>query len=79
MLEEKKENIIIIKFNTTLITSEKMFYGLTNLLEVDLSKFESSSVTSIFKMFQKCTSLTSINFNNFITPNIKEMRDALLH
>ena len=74
LLEEK--NTVRMIWYSSLSNLNVMFYGLTNLLEVDLSKFESSSVTSILKMFQKCTSLTSINFNNFITPNIKEMRDA---
>ena len=37
---------------------------------VDLSHFDSSSITSVKNMFQDCTSLESINFANF-KPNIK--------
>ena len=52
-----------------------MFYGLTNIIEIDFSNFDSSSVTSMLKMFQGCTSLTSINFSNFKTEKVQEMRD----
>ena len=44
-----------------------MFYCLDNIIEIDLSKFDSSQVTDISDMFHGCSSLTSINFTNMNT------------
>ena len=52
----------------------KMFYNMSNILEVDLSNFDSSNVERMDYMFYNCTSLTSINFNNkFKTNNVNNM------
>ena len=43
---------------------------------VDLSHFDSSSITSVKNMFQECTSLESINFANF-KPKIKKKNNYI--
>ena len=73
---EKERNIITIKWNKSFKNCNVMFYGLSNLTEIDLSNFDSSSVTNMLKMFQGCTSLTSINFRNFNAEKVIDMRDA---
>lgn len=72
----KEENIITIIFNKPLNSCNLMFYNLSNILEVDLSKFDSSQVTSIAGMFLDCTSLTSINFKNFKTSSLNNMNQC---
>ena len=59
---ENEKNIVTIKWSSSFKNCNVMFYGLTNIIEIDCSNFDSSSVTSMLKMFQGCTSLTSINF-----------------
>ena len=50
-----------------------MFYGLGNIIEIDLSSFDFSQVTSMRSMFRECTSLTSIKFGNIVTSQVKDM------
>ena len=50
-----------------------MFYGLGNIIEIDLSSFDFSQVTSMKSMFQECTGLTSIKFGNIDTSNLNNM------
>ncbi len=75
LLEEKKENVIIMKFNTTLITSEKMFYGLSNITKIDFSEFDFSQVTSMKFMFNECRQLKYINFTYINTSSVIIMSD----
>ena len=55
-----------------------MFNGLSNLAEVDLSNFDSSTVINTASMFSGCTSLTSINFANFKTSLVTDMTKMFL-
>ena len=50
-----------------------MFNHLNNIIFIDMSKFDSSKVTTMLAMFEACTSLTSINFGNFNTENVRDM------
>ena len=70
---KKEENIITMLFNNLLNDCNLMFFNLPNILEIDLSKFDSSKVTGTAGMFYDCTSLTSINFQNFNTASTKTM------
>ena len=62
---ESNENIVTIVWDNPVTSCYGMFYGLTNIEEVDLSNFDSSGVTDISSMFQECTNLKYINFTNF--------------
>ena len=66
-------NNIIIKFNAQLITCERMFYNLSNIISIDTSNFFSSNVEITRKMFMLCTSLISLNLNNFNTSSTTDM------
>ena len=70
---EKEENIITMKFNNFLKECNAMFYNLSNIVKIDLSKFDSSKVTGMAAMFSFCNSLVSINFNNFNTSLVTNM------
>ena len=50
-----------------------MFYDCPDIIEIDLSKFNSSQVTNMAAMFYQCSNLISINFENFDTSQVSEM------
>ena len=54
-------------------TCNALFSDLSNILEIDLSEFDTSSVSTMLKMFYNCESLTSINFGNFNTEQVTTM------
>ena len=70
-----EENTIIMKWDYSLTNCDVMFYNLTNIINIDLSKFDTSKVTSMHKMFSKCKSLTSLNLNNLDTSKVLDMED----
>jgi len=56
-----------------LTTFQGMFEYIGNIIWIDLSKFDSSLITSTHRMFFGCNSLLSINFNNFNTSLVTDM------
>ena len=75
----KQINNITVKWNYLFNNCEYMFYGLSNIINIDLSKFDSSKVTNMLKIFQDCTSLTSINLKNLNTSIVEDMRDLFVN
>ena len=67
------ENIIILRWNSSLDTCKNMFYNLDSAISVDFSNFDSSKITDMTAMFYGCKSLKSVNFNNIDTPLLKTM------
>ena len=59
--------------NAKLTTARDILKDLVNVIEIDLSKFDSSEITDMDFMFQRDHSLTSINLNNFNTSKVKRM------
>ena len=51
-----------------------MFHECSNITEIDLSNFNTSEVTSMYRMFFHCSSLISINLLNVNTSKVKNMR-----
>ena len=70
---KQEGNKVTLQFNEALISCEDMFHGLSNIIEVDLSNFDCSQVTSMKSMFKDCTNLKSINFGNIVTSSLKDM------
>ena len=66
-------NDITIIFNNNLESCSNMFKNLDNILEVDLSNFDTSKVTLMDSMFYNCTNLKKITFNNINTSSVKNM------
>ena len=66
-------NNITLIWNSQIDSCINMFKDLEDLLYVDLSSFDASSVTSMQNMFYGCNSLTSINFNKIKTPKLMVM------
>jgi len=77
LLEDK--NNITLGYNNKIQSCEKMFSNLINLIEIDLSDFDFSQVTSINQMFIDCANLTKINFGRITTPSLKNMESAFSH
>ena len=72
VLEEDRNNITL-KFQDQIESCEEMFSGLVNLIEIYLSNFDASKVTSMFGMFSGCSNLQYINFGNINTSLVKNM------
>ena len=51
-----------------------MFYNCNSLKSINLSNFNTSSVTNMEYMFNNCNSLKSINLSNFNTSSVTNMR-----
>ena len=71
-------NNITIRFGAQLESCKKMFKGLTNIIEIDLSNFETSKVKDMSYMFDNCTNLEKINFGNINTSLVENMK-CLFH
>ena len=67
-------NTIKIEFNGIVTSLKEIFSNLQNLIEVDLSNFDSSSVIDMKDMFFNCNSLTSINLSNLKTNSVQIMQ-----
>ena len=50
-----------------------MFYGCSNLTNIDVTHFDTSNVVSMSNMFWGCSSLTSLDVTNFDTSNVHDM------
>ena len=59
--------------------SGRMFYSrldeqkIRNILELDLSNFDTSKVTNMYAMFNGMSNLTTLNLSNFNTSNVTDM------
>ena len=71
--EKKGIYTIKLKFNFYLTDAFVMFMGCKNIIEIDLSSFNSKNITNMAAMFRDCINLTNINFSNFITKNVTIM------
>ena len=54
---------------------QRMFFNCTKLENLDLSSFDTSSITTFEKIFYHCTSLKSLNVSNFNTSNVTNFYD----
>ena len=67
------ENNIRMLWNSLILDCSSMFKGLDNIIEVDLSKFDSSQVTLMTEMFADCTNVRSIIFDDIETSSVTDM------
>ena len=64
---------IKIKFNIKIKDCSYMFYGCSNLINIDLSSFDTSNVNNMSHMFDKCYNLTNLDLSSFDTKNVTDM------
>ena len=65
--------VIIISWNINIISTKDMFWDCNNIIEIDLSNFDSSQVTEMEGMFFLCKNLIFLNITNFNTSQVKNM------
>ena len=68
-------NNVTLIFDKEITSCANMFSNIKNLLEIDLSNFDSSKVINMEKMFYGCVNLTKINFTNINTANAINMNN----
>ena len=61
---EREDNVIVMTWSDNLNDCANMFKSLENLISIDFTYFDFSSVTSMQSFFEGCTSLKSIDFSN---------------
>ena len=71
---QNRKNNITLKFNDYITSCDNMFYGMNNIIEIDLSNFHTQQVTSMCCMFRECTKLASITFGNIVTSKVNDMQ-----
>ena len=68
-------NNATIKFDDQINICENMFYGMENIIEIDLSNFDASNVISMHRMFSDCVDLQKITFGNINTSLVQNMKE----
>ena len=68
-------NNITMRWNYSLTNCNNMFKDLTNIIDFDFSKFDTSKVTEMKCMFYKCRGITSFNLSRFNTSLVNNMQD----
>ena len=66
-------NTIIMKWNDDLTDCYHMFFDDSNITEIDLSQFVTSSIISMAYMFSGLSNITSLNLSNFDTTSVQAM------
>ena len=71
--ENDEINLIKLIWNVGADSLKSIFQGLENLTEVDLSNYDTSSITDMSYMFHDSYLITSINLNNINTSLVEDM------
>ena len=71
-LEEEYNNITMI-WNNDLEDCNGMFYGLSNIIKFDFSKFTGKNLKGLRCMFSGCNSIISLDLSNFDTSLVTDM------
>ena len=64
---------IKLVWNQIITTAYQMFRDCNTITEIDLTRFDTSSVTNMYAMFDGCQLLTSLDVSNLITNKVKQM------
>ena len=78
-LDRDNQNYIIINFSQSINNCQNMFNGLTDIIEIDISKLSTSLVTNMAQMFKDCKKLKKINLGNIDTSNVINMHEMFSH
>ena len=66
-------NSVNLIWNNSIDNCYRMFFSCSNIIEIDLSYFDTSNVTSMESMFYGCSQLTSIDLSHFNTSKVTNM------
>ena len=70
----RDKNTIKLVYDDAMENFECLFYGCSNIDEIDASHLITSNVKNMKFMFFQCTSLTSLNLSYFDTRNVESMK-----
>ena len=66
-------NSIKLVWNNSINNCYRMFHGCSNIIEIDLSNFDTSEVSIMWSMFEGCSQLSSLNLSNIDTSQVTDM------
>ena len=72
-LYSSNNNNITLIWTDSLSSCANMFNSMTNIISIDMSKFDFSNVNSMAYMFNGCTSLKYLNLDNIKTSSVTAM------
>ena len=72
-LYSSNNNNIALIWTDSLSSCANMFNSMTNIISIDMSKFDFSNVNSMDSMFCGCSSLKYINLDNIKTSSVTSM------
>ena len=72
------ENNITLLWNNPINRATCMFLNCHDIVEIDLSNFDSSQVTHLHAMFYGCSSLKNVGLSNFNSPQAKDISRMFL-
>ena len=66
-------NNVTLKFNTLIDSCYDMFFEMVDIIEIDLSNFDTSNLKNMQSMFNGCNKLEKITFGNINTAQVNNM------
>jgi len=72
-LYSSNNNNIVLIWTNQVTTCANMFNLMTNIISIDMSKFDFSNVNSMNRMFYGCSSLKYLNLDNIDTSSVTDM------
>ena len=66
-------SIIELIWNNPLSNCHAMFKGMSHILEINFTDFDTSKVIDMSKMFMNCESLENLDLSSFDTSNVEDM------
>ena len=77
---EKEGNYLIkLKFNTFIKDCSFIFSKCQNIVKLDLSSFDTSSVTDMNNMLSYCNNIANLDLSSFDTKNVTNMKYMFYH
>ena len=73
------ENNVTLSWKNILESTSQMFNSCPDIIEIDLSNFDTSNLKETFNMFVGCNSLRYINFSNFKTSKVTTMSNMFVN
>ena len=69
----QEDNLVELIWNDNIDNADNMFKDCKNIIEINLSNFNTSAIESMDSMFEGCSSLISLDLSNFNTSLVKNM------
>lgn len=77
LLPDAEEHEIKVFFYNKITTAFQLFFDCYNIISLDISNLDTSSVTDMGGMFSRCLDLTSLNIDNIDTSRVTDMNSLV--